>query len=90
MKYENVMGKVVGAKVFNGEIGMKIERIVSGYNNLNSETIEEYEESLIYPSFIDGDVHCLVNQMRGFINTSISAAAGGITTPFGRFVSSHT
>jgi len=84
MDYEKVIrGKIVQDEVFDGEVGInngKIEKIVSGFNLLKSKSIEIYEESYIFPGFIDVHVHCYSNPNEGFINTSMSAAAGGITT----------
>lgn len=84
MEFEKVIrGRIVQDEVFHGEIGIKngkIEKVVSGINVLKAKSIEDYENALVFPGFIDVHVHCFSNPNEGFVTTSMSAGVGGVTT----------
>ncbi|MFD1039344.1 dihydroorotase family protein [Virgibacillus byunsanensis] len=76
---------VLDEKVIKGQVGItngKIEEIVESENNrnLNGSKEVDFGDSLICPGAIDVHVHCFSNPDEGFLDTSISAAAGGVTT----------
>lgn len=69
--------------VIHGEVGIKEGKIVSihkGSGNLESENIKDFGDAYVFPGMIDVHVHCFSNPNEGFVTTSSSAAAGGITT----------
>ncbi|MFJ7975471.1 dihydroorotase [Peribacillus sp. JNUCC 23] len=69
--------------VIHGEVGIKEGKIVSiheGSGNLESENIKDFGDAYVFPGTIDVHVHCFSNPNEGFVTTSSSAAAGGITT----------
>ncbi|MFJ5623747.1 dihydroorotase family protein [Peribacillus loiseleuriae] len=70
-------------KVLKGEVGIHEGKIVSiheGTGNLDSENIKDFGDAYVFPGTIDVHVHCFSNPNEGFVTTSSSAAAGGITT----------
>lgn len=74
---------VLKDRVIKGEVGIKEGKIVSileGTGNLESEDCKDYGDSFVFPGVIDVHVHCFSNPDEGFVTTSSSAAAGGITT----------
>jgi allantoinase len=79
-----IKGKIVLIdKVIKGEVGIKEGKIVSiyeGTGNLESENCKDFGDSFVFPGVIDVHVHCFSNPNEGFVTTSSSAAAGGITT----------
>ncbi|WP_051404926.1 dihydroorotase [Bacillus cihuensis] len=69
--------------VIHGEVGIKEGKIVSiheGSGKLESENIKDFGDAYVFPGTIDVHVHCFSNPNEGFVTTSSSAAAGGITT----------
>ncbi|MGE6613486.1 dihydroorotase [Peribacillus sp. NPDC076916] len=79
-----IKGKIVlKDKVIKGEVGITEGKIVSIHEesgNLDSENIKDFGDSYVFPGTIDVHVHCFSNPDEGFVTTSTSAAAGGITT----------
>ncbi|WP_399630183.1 dihydroorotase family protein [Sporosarcina sp. SG10008] len=79
-----IKGKIVlKDKVIKGEVGItegKIVSIYEGTGNLESENCKDFGDSFVFPGVIDVHVHCFSNPDEGFVTTSSSAAAGGITT----------
>ena len=81
-----VRGRIVmehGTQI--GEIGIsdgKIMAVSLGAPSLNGKRIEDFGEAYVFPGFIDTHVHCFSNPDEGIVPTSLSAAAGGITTFF--------
>ncbi|WP_066388734.1 dihydroorotase [Neobacillus mesonae] len=79
-----IRGKIVlKDSVIQGEVGINEGKIVSiheGKGHLQSDNIKDFGESYVFPGVIDVHVHCFSNPNEGFVSTSTSAAAGGITT----------
>ncbi|MFE0506532.1 dihydroorotase [Peribacillus butanolivorans] len=79
-----VRGKLVlEEEVINGEIGVKdgkVEIISKNTTHLQGGKILDFGNAYVFPGTIDVHVHCFSNPNEGFISTSTSAAAGGITT----------
>ncbi|MET1178281.1 dihydroorotase [Peribacillus simplex] len=79
-----IKGKIVlKDKVITGEVGITEGKIVSIHEesgNLDSDNIKDFGDSYVFPGTIDVHVHCFSNPDEGFVTTSTSAAAGGITT----------
>lgn len=74
---------VLEDEVVIGEIGVnngKISSIVKETNLLKSSRVLDFGKSFVFPGMIDVHVHCFSNPNEGFITTSSSAAAGGVTT----------
>lgn len=74
---------VLEDEVVIGEIGVnngKISSIVKETNFLKSSRVLDFGKSFVFPGMIDVHVHCFSNPNEGFITTSSSAAAGGVTT----------
>ncbi|GKV54462.1 allantoinase [Sporosarcina sp. NCCP-2222] len=74
---------VLKDKVMKGEVGIKEGKIISiheGTGNLQSDEVKDYGDAFVFPGMIDVHVHCFSNPDEGFVTTSTSAAAGGITT----------
>ncbi|QTD41530.1 dihydroorotase family protein [Sporosarcina sp. Te-1] len=74
---------VLKDQVIKGEVGIKEGKIVSiheGTGNLQSVEVKDYGDAFVFPGMIDVHVHCFSNPDEGFVTTSTSAAAGGITT----------
>ncbi|MFF2753078.1 dihydroorotase family protein [Psychrobacillus sp. NPDC058041] len=74
---------VLKDKVIKGEVGIKEGKIVSiheGTGHLQSDDVKDYGDAYVFPGMIDVHVHCFSNPNEGFVTTSTSAAAGGITT----------
>ncbi|WP_153722458.1 dihydroorotase [Sporosarcina cascadiensis] len=74
---------VLTDKVIAGEVGVKDGKIVSiseGTGKLQADHVKSFGESFVFPGIIDVHVHCFSNPDEGFITTTSSAAAGGITT----------
>ncbi|MBB4825900.1 allantoinase [Sporosarcina luteola] len=74
---------VLKDKVIKGEVGIKEGKIISiheGTGNLQSDEVKDYGDAFVFPGMIDVHVHCFSNPDEGFVTTSTSAAAGGITT----------
>ncbi|KQL48299.1 hypothetical protein AN963_00290 [Brevibacillus choshinensis] len=84
-KYDLVVrGKIVGEdRVIQGQIGVKdgkIATIQPMEAELHGDKVLDFENAYVFPGTIDVHVHCFSNPKEGFIPTSMSAAAGGITT----------
>jgi allantoinase len=79
-----IRGKIVlENEVIDGEIGVKDEKIQTiskRIGQLKGQKLLDFGSSYIFPGIIDVHVHCFSNPKEGFIPTSSSAAAGGITT----------
>ncbi|MGG1599725.1 dihydroorotase [Paenibacillus naphthalenovorans] len=74
---------VLEDKVVVGEIGVKngkIACIAEEGGTLEGKEHKPFGKAYIFPGFIDTHVHCFSNPDEGFIRTSASAAAGGVTT----------
>ncbi|NWQ44660.1 dihydroorotase [Bacillus sp. EB106-08-02-XG196] len=74
---------VLEDEVVIGEIGVnngKISSIVKETNLLKGSRVLDFGKSFVFPGMIDVHVHCFSNPNEGFITTSSSAAAGGVTT----------
>ncbi|GHI01074.1 dihydroorotase [Neobacillus kokaensis] len=74
---------VLKDSVIKGEVGIKEGKIVSiheGTGSLEAKTIKDFGDAYVFPGVIDVHVHCFSNPDEGFVPTSTSAAAGGITT----------
>lgn len=84
-KYDLVVrGKMVREdQVTLGQIGVKdgkIAVIESPDAVLVADKVLDFANAYVFPGTIDVHVHCFSNPNEGFIPTSMSAAAGGITT----------
>jgi allantoinase len=68
--------------VIFGEIGVKDETIhqIAGASALLGARTLDFGSCYVFPGMIDAHVHCFSNPLEGFVTTSASAAAGGITT----------
>jgi allantoinase len=76
---------VLKDRVIEGAVGISNGKIVSIHDetdHLDGDKVKEYGKSYIFPGLIDEHVHCFSNPDEGFVTTSSSAAAGGITTIF--------
>ncbi|WP_138753811.1 dihydroorotase [Paenibacillus sinopodophylli] len=73
---------VLEDKVVYGEVGIKDEAIhrITESRTLRGARTLDFEECFVFPGMIDAHVHCFSNPLEGFVTTSSSAAAGGITT----------
>ena len=84
-KYDLVVrGKIVAEdEVVQGQIGVKdgkIATIQPADAKLEGEKVLDFANAYVFPGTIDVHVHCFSNPNEGIIPTSMSAAAGGITT----------
>lgn len=73
---------VLQDEVIFGEVGVKdetIHQIAEAGMLLGARTLD-FGRCYVFPGMIDAHVHCFSNPLEGFVNTSASAAAGGITT----------
>ncbi|WP_139996846.1 dihydroorotase [Paenibacillus paridis] len=68
--------------VIFGEVGVKNETIhhIAPVSSLLGARTLDFGECYVFPGMIDAHVHCFSNPLEGFVTTSSSAAAGGITT----------
>ncbi len=74
---------VLPDRTVQGEIGVKDGKIIAiheGTGTLKSDRVRDFGSAYVFPGMVDVHVHCFSNPAEGFITTSSSAAAGGITT----------
>lgn len=79
-----VRGRIVlEDQVVSGEVGItdgKITSIIKELHVLKGRNVLDFGNYYVFPGTIDVHVHCFSNPKEGFIPTSTSAAAGGVTT----------
>ncbi|WP_025785879.1 dihydroorotase family protein [Sporosarcina sp. D27] len=74
---------VLPNRTIQGEVGIKNGKIVAiheGSGKLTADNVQDFGQAYVFPGIIDVHVHCFSNPAEGFVTTSSSAAAGGITT----------